>query len=93
VALTEIHGAWGEIKKAAIEDGKDIKESPVPDDKGEHKGHLHKALNLLQKIKKDVAREEDDPETKGLRNRIVGHINHAMEATKKAIWHAEHDGK
>jgi hypothetical protein len=90
VAITEIDGAIGEIKRAAIDDGKDIHDHPKMDVPPDHPGRLHKALELLRKTHNDVAREEDDPMTKGLRNRAVGHIDGAIHATEKAINDAKH---
>jgi hypothetical protein len=90
VAITEIDAAIGEIKKAAIDDGKDIHDHPGVQDAGDRPGRLHKALDLLHKTHNDVAREEDDPMVKGLRNRAVGHIDAAIEATKHAIGDVEH---
>jgi len=85
VAITEIDKAIGEIKHAAIDDGKDIHDHPAIDLPKEHPGRLHKALDLLRKVHSDVAREEDDPLTRGLRNRAVGHIDDAIHATERAI--------
>jgi hypothetical protein len=90
VAITEIDGAIGEIKRAAIDDGKDIHDHPKLDVPPDHPGRLHKALELLRKTHNDVAREEDDPMTKGLRNRAVGHIDGAIHATEKALNDAKH---
>jgi hypothetical protein len=85
VAITEIDAAIGEIKRAAIDDGKDIHDHPKADGPNDRPGRLHKALELLRKTHSDVAREEDDPATKGLRNRAVGHIDGAIHATEVAI--------
>jgi hypothetical protein len=85
VAITEIDAAIGEIKRAAIEDGKDIHDHPKMDAPNDRPGRLHKALEVLRKTHDDVAREEDDPMTKGLRNRAVEHIDGAIHATEKAI--------
>jgi hypothetical protein len=90
VAITEIDGAIGEIKRAAIDDGKDVHDHPKMDVPPDHPGRLHKALELLRKTHNDVAREEDDPMTKGLRNRAVGHIDGAIHATEKALNDAKH---
>jgi hypothetical protein len=46
---------------------------------------LHEALELLRKVHSDVAREEDDPMVKGLRDRAVGHIDGAIHATEGAV--------
>jgi hypothetical protein len=85
VAITEIDKAIGEIKKAAIDDGKDIHDHPGVDAPNDHPGRLHKAAELLRKVHGDVAREEDDPMTRGLRNRAVMHVDEALHATQRAI--------
>jgi len=85
VAVLEIEKAMGEIKRAAIDDGKDIHEHSGVDLPVDYPGRLHKALELLRKVHSDVAREEDDPMTRGLRNRAVEHIDGAIHATERAI--------
>jgi hypothetical protein len=84
-AVAEIDAAIGEIKRAAIDDGKNVGDHPNVDVPADQPGHLHKALELLRKVHSDVAREEDDPATKGLRDRAVGHIDAAIHATERAI--------
>ena len=88
IAITEIDRAIGEIKHAAIDDGKDIHDHPPLDVPGDNPGRLHKALELLHKVHADVAREEDDPMTQGLRDRALGHIHAAVVATKTALAYA-----
>jgi hypothetical protein len=90
VAITEIDAAIGEIKHAAIDDGKDIHDHPQMDVPADHPGRLHKALEILRKVHSDVAREEDDPMTKGLRDRATHHIDEAIHATEHAIGDVEH---
>jgi hypothetical protein len=91
VAITEIDKAIGEIKHAAIDDGKDIHDHPpVQGVPNEWAGRLHKAVEILHKVHNDVAREEDDPMTRGLRDRAVGHIDEAIHATEHAIHAVEH---
>jgi hypothetical protein len=85
VAIGEIDAAIREIKRAAIDDGKNVEDHPNVDVAADRPGHLHKALELLRKVHSDVAREEDDPVTRGLRDRAVGHIDGAIHATERAI--------
>jgi len=85
VALVETDRAIKEAKVAAMEDGKNIEDHPHEDAHIDRRGRLHHALELLDKAKNDVAREEDNPETRELRNRIVQHTDLAIEATKHAI--------
>jgi hypothetical protein len=92
VAIAEIDAAIGEIKHAAIDDGKNIDDHPTVDEPKNRSGRLHKALQLLRKVHADVAREEDDPITRGLRNRAVWHIDAAIRATQGALADAEHGG-
>jgi len=89
VAIVETDRAIQEAKTAAMEDGKNIEDHPHEDAKINRAGRLHHALELLDKAKKDVAREEDNPETRDLRNRIVQHTDLAIEATKHAIHDVE----
>ncbi|HEY4972143.1 MAG TPA: hypothetical protein VII41_00965 [Steroidobacteraceae bacterium] len=90
LAIAEIDKAIGEIKHAAIDDGKDIHDHPAVDVAADHPGHLHKALELLRKVRADVAHEEDDPMTLGLRARAENHINAAVHETEHALGDAEH---
>jgi hypothetical protein len=85
VAITEIDKAIGEIKKASIDDGKNLEDHPAVQGINDRPGRLHKALELLHKVHGDVAREEDDPFTKGLRDRAIMHIDEAAHATEHAI--------
>jgi hypothetical protein len=85
VAITRIDETINEIKKAAIDDGKDIHDHPAVDVKADHPGRLHKADELLHKVHADIAREEDDPMTRGLRDRAIHHLDEAIHATQKAI--------
>lgn len=88
-AITEIDKAIGEIKRAAIDDGKDLHDHPGPD-LADRPGRLHKALELLRQVHSEVAREEDDPMTQSLRNHAVGHINAAIHETERTIFDVEH---
>jgi hypothetical protein len=89
VAIVETDRAIQEAKTAAMEDGKNIEDHPHEDAHINRAGRLHHALELLNKAKNDVAREEDNPETRDLRNRIVQHTDLAIEATRHAIHDVE----
>jgi len=91
VGITEIDAAIREIKRAAIDDGKDIHDHVGVQEIGDRPGRLHKALELLDKVHSDLAREEDDPMTRGLRNRAIGHVDAAVRATHHAIGDVVHD--
>jgi len=89
VAIVETDRAIQEAKTAAVEDGKNIAGHPPEDAHLDRPGRLHHALDLLQKAKNDVAREEDNPATRELRNRIVQHTDLAIEAARRAIHDVE----
>jgi hypothetical protein len=85
VALARIDEAIGDIKRAAIDDGKDLHEHPAADAGLDRKGRLHRAEELLRKVHADIAREENDPFTRDLRNHAVRHVDQAIAATHKTI--------
>jgi len=89
IAITEIDRAIDEVKKAAREDEKDLRNHPHEDAHLDHPGRLHHALELLRKAHDDLAIEEDNPEARGLKHRALEHVDHATDATKHAIHDVE----
>jgi hypothetical protein len=85
LSATEVEQAIAEIKRAAIDDGKDIHDHPEVDVPKSHPGRLHKAVELLRKVHADVDREEDDPMTQGLKKRALHHIDEALHAAQDAL--------
>jgi hypothetical protein len=86
VAISEVEAAIGEIKRASIDDGKDLNDHPQVDIK-EHGSRLLKSIETLKKAKADISSEEDNPETHELRHKAHEHIDRAINAAEKA--HAE----
>jgi hypothetical protein len=84
VAITEIERAIGEIKHASIDDGKDLNDHPPIDAPTDHPGRLHKAIEILHKVHNDINREEDDPQTRGLKQRALIHVDEATHAAERA---------
>jgi hypothetical protein len=84
-AMREIDAAIQEIRRAAIDDGKDISHHMPVDAHLQPAGRYHRALELLDKARNDVAREEDDRFAHGLRNRAVRHINEAQHIVARLI--------
>jgi hypothetical protein len=85
VAIHEIDEAIREIKAAAIDDGKNLEDHPPVDARMDRAGKLRRAEELLHKTHDDIAREEDNPEVRGLRDRALRHIGEAWHATQRAI--------
>lgn len=83
VAIDEVNAAIGEIKKAAVEDGKDIDDRKRVDVR-EHGSRLLRAIETLRKAEQDISQEEDNPESRGLKHRAQEHIERAVHAAEKA---------
>ena len=83
VGIREIDAAIGELKRAAIDDGKSIDDHPSVD-VHEHGSRLLKAMESLRKTHTDVNQEEDNPQLRGLKQRILQHIDQATEAADRA---------
>lgn len=90
-AIDEIDRAIAEIKRASVDDGKDIHDHMPVDAHLGHRGRYHKALELLDKAHNDIAREEDDSWARGLRNRSLGHIDEAHRIVDHLIMQAAND--
>jgi hypothetical protein len=83
VAITEIDAAIAELKRASIDDGKDLNDHPAVDVK-EHGSRLYKAIETLQKAHADIDHEEDNPDVRELRHRALEHIDRAIRAAEGA---------
>jgi len=83
-AVRKIDDAINEIKKASIDDGKNIEDHPKVDEINEHKGRLVKALEWLRRARADIGKDEDNDFAKGLRKRAFVHIDEAIRLTEKA---------
>ena len=86
VAIQEIDAAINEIKRASVDDGKNINDHPNVDVR-EHGSRLLRAIETLNKAHADIDREEDNPEVRDLRHRALWHIDRATRAADGA--HAE----
>ena len=84
-AVKQIDAAISEIKKASIDDGKDIAYHPHVDEHPDHGGRLHDALDFLRKSRQDISHDEDNAFAQGLQMRAYDHIDHAISAVKHAI--------
>jgi hypothetical protein len=84
-AIENIDKAINEIKRAAIMDGKDIQDHMPVDAHLNRSGRFHRALELLDKAKRDVSGEEDQPDTQGLQLRVIHHIDEAHHSVQHAI--------
>jgi tetratricopeptide (TPR) repeat protein len=83
-ASQKIDDAINEIKKASIDDGKDINDHPKAQEINEHAGRLVKAIEYLRKARADIAKDEDNVFAQGLQKRAYYHIDEAIRITEKA---------
>ena len=84
-AIHAIDDAINEIKKAAIDDGKYLNDHPPVDAGLDYAGRLHRAKELLEKARQDIAREEDNSFAQGLQQRAFGHIDKAIHEVNDCI--------
>jgi hypothetical protein len=89
-AIHDIDEAIGEIKRASIDDGKNIDDHDPVDPHMPWQGRLHKSRDLLDKAIRDCSKEEDDPHTQGLLARILDHLHRAHNHVDEAIAIVEH---
>jgi hypothetical protein len=88
-AVEAIDRAIGDIKKAAIDDGKNVDDHPPIDAHEPRAGRLHRALSALQGARKDVSEEEDNAFASGLRARGLHDIDEAIRFVDEGISEAE----
>ena len=84
-AVQQIDAAINEIKKASIDDGKNLHDHPPVDERPDHPGRIHEAIEILKKSRADLAREEDNGYAAGLRDRAIGHIDAAIRASRRVF--------
>jgi len=90
LAIGQIDDSINDIKKASIDDHKNLNDHLPVDVPNDHPGRLHKVEEILNKVHSDVGREEDDRAVHGLKHRALEHIDAALKATKRAIYDVEH---
>ena len=83
-AVKKIDAAIFEIRRASIDDGKNIEDHPMADEINDHRGRLVKAVEWLRTARADIAKYEDNFFAKGLRRRAYAHIDEAIRLTEKA---------
>ena len=84
VAITEIDKAIGEIKKASIDDGKGLNDPFTIDTHLSPHDRFRKANELLWAAHNDLSKAEDVPESRGLRDRAIGHVDKAHQIVDTA---------
>ncbi len=80
----EIERAIHEIDRAAVLDRKDLEDHPHIDARLDRNGRFRRVMELLQKSRADIGREEDNPNAVGWRNLAYHHIDLAMDFVRRA---------
>jgi hypothetical protein len=84
-AIHEIDETISAIKKASIDDGKDLNVHPPVDAKLDWPGRLHRAIELINKAHADIAKEEDNRFAQGLQQRAFEHLDKAKMHAEEAL--------
>ena len=84
-AVDQIDHAIGEIKRASIDDRKDLRDHPPIDSHLDHRGRLHRVMELLDSADRDLHAEEDNYAALGWRNAAIHHVDEARNAVHRAI--------
>jgi hypothetical protein len=84
-AIRQIDAAINDIKKAAIDDGKNLSDHPPVDTHPDNRGRIHESLRYLNKARADISSDEDNGYAGGLRNRALGHIDAAIQAARRVF--------
>ena len=84
-AIEQIDKAIDEMKKAAIDDGKNPWHTPPPQSGGDPGMPVHSAIRLLNEAHGDVARGQDSPENRGLQIRSLKHIDEARKVLEESL--------
>jgi len=84
-AIEQIDKAINDIKVAAMDDGKNPWHTPPPQSGGSEGWPIHSAVKLLKEARHDVDHGFDRPANRGLRERSVEHIDHALRELEPAL--------
>jgi hypothetical protein len=89
VAIEAIDRAIADIRRAAIDDGKNLQDHPPIDAHEPRAGRLHEALAALQAARNDINQEEDNTFANGLRASGVRNVDEAIHFTEQGIAEVE----
>ncbi|HTU44297.1 MAG TPA: hypothetical protein VMF91_04510 [Bryobacteraceae bacterium] len=84
-AIGEIDRAIEELRRAAMDDGKNPEAHPPIEPGWAPRDRLHRAEEALGRAREAISREEDNPAAREWRNRAFRHIDEARRAVHHAI--------
>lgn len=83
-AAGEIERAIHEVDHAAVVDGKDLNDHPRVDAHMDRRGRFREVMRLLNAARRDIGREEDNPNALRWRDVAFRHIDVAIEEMRRA---------
>jgi hypothetical protein len=83
-AIREIDAAINDIKRASIDDGKGLNDPFRIDARLSPHDRFRKANELLRSAHNDLSRAEDVPQSRGMRDRAIGHVDRAHQIVDAA---------
>jgi len=90
-AIAEIDAAIREVREAAINDGKNLRDHPPVDAGVNRPGRLRRAMELLDSAHRDIDMHESDGYARGLKKRALHHIDEARKAVHHAMKAAHYE--
>ncbi len=84
-ATAEIDRAIEELRRAAMDDGRNPNERPRIDMRWEPRDRLRRASEALGDARESISREEDNPGAREMRDRAFHHIEEAQRALHHAM--------
>ena len=84
-AVHEIDRAIEELRRAAMDDGRNPDAHPPIEERWEPRDRLHRAEEALGRAREAISREEDNPNAREWRNRAYRHIDEARRALRHAM--------
>jgi len=84
-AIRLIDDAIDAARRAAIADGKEVKDSFPPDVRLERTDRFRQAQQLLDSARRNVAAKEDNPRARDLQAQALAHIDEARRVVDKLV--------
>ena len=84
-AISEIDRAIEELRRAAIDDGRNPDRHPPIEERWGPRDRLHRTEEVLGRARDMISREEDNPAAREWRDRAYHHIDEARHAVREAI--------
>jgi hypothetical protein len=85
VAIRDLDASIHEARVAANDDGKNPAVLPAIDVPPDYAGRMHRALELMERARNDINREEDNPGARGPQQQSISHLDQAIAFLRQGI--------